>query len=113
MGVEEALRQWLRDLRPTGPTGTIRESIPEILPAPPKSPERPPSEAPAPAKQQPAEKEEQTEFKDENAWPERTVSPADAQLDVEVFDGIDLLPVLAAAAWLIDREEEERADGPC
>ncbi len=117
LGVEEALRQWLRDQQRTPRIDGMLEALQGMLPAPPESPDQPPPNAPAPAKQpatepkQPAaEQEEQTEVNEQEPKQETAFPAANTDAEVEVFAGVDLLPVLAMVGWLMEREEEETAN---
>jgi hypothetical protein len=113
MGVEEALRQWLRDQRPAQRMESMLEALQGMLLALTETPEQLAIDVPAPAKQPPEEpkqpankQEEQAEVMVEEAREETVFVPASTEAEVDGFTGMDLLPVLAAAAWLMERDEE-------
>jgi hypothetical protein len=118
MGVEEALRQWLRDQRPGPRIDAMLEALQGMLPALPKTLEPPPVDARSPAEQgpaegkQPAEEQEPAEVNEQQPREDMAFQPTRTEAEVEVFAGVDMLPILVAVGWLMDQEEEDTPNPP-
>jgi hypothetical protein len=114
IGVEEALRQWLRDQRPTPRIEGMLEGLERMLAALPESLDQPPLAIRAPAVQPSVEPiisvtkpDDAMEATEDKPWEETTAPPARPDEEVEVFPDVESVPVSTAAGGPLGIEEEE------